>query len=48
VGGTRQPFYENTRPVGFYRRLGWKDWKIEDGDRFMIKEVNTSLMDLTL
>ena len=31
---------ENFRAVGFYRRLGWKDWKIEDGDRFMKKTSN--------
>ncbi|MEM1213101.1 MAG: GNAT family N-acetyltransferase [Planctomycetota bacterium] len=28
---------ETYRAVGFYRRLGWSDWKIEDGDRFMRK-----------
>ena len=28
---------ESYRAVGFYRRLGWEDWKIEDGDRFMRK-----------
>ena len=28
---------ENYRAVGFYRRLGWEDWKMEDGDRFMKK-----------
>ena len=28
---------ETLRCVGFYRRLGWEDWKIEDGDRFMRK-----------
>ena len=28
---------ENYRAVGFYRHLGWKDWKFEDGDRFMKK-----------
>ncbi|NKI36247.1 GNAT family N-acetyltransferase [Wenzhouxiangella sp. XN79A] len=29
---------ENYRAVGFYRHLGWKDWKLEpDGDRFMKK-----------
>ena len=28
---------EGYRAVGFYRRLGWKDWKVEDGDRFMKK-----------
>ena len=30
---------ENYRAVGFYRRLGWEDWKMEDGDRFMRKAV---------
>jgi ribosomal protein S18 acetylase RimI-like enzyme len=28
---------ENFRAVGFYRRLGWVDWKFENGDRFMRK-----------
>ena len=28
---------ENYRAVGFYRLSGWKDWKLEDGDRFMRK-----------
>lgn len=28
---------EKYRAVGFYRRLGWQDWKMEDGDRFMRK-----------
>ena len=28
---------ENVRAVGFYRYLGWEDWKIQDGDRFMRK-----------
>ena len=28
---------ESYRAVGFYRRLGWGDWKMEDGDRFMRK-----------
>ena len=28
---------ESFRAVGFYRQLGWEDWKIEDGDRFMHK-----------
>jgi len=27
---------ETIRAVGFYRHLGWSDWKVEpDGDRFM-------------
>ncbi|MBF2083556.1 GNAT family N-acetyltransferase [Thermoleptolyngbya sp. C42_A2020_037] len=31
---------ESTRAVGFYRHLGWKDWKIEpDEGRFMKKVV---------
>lgn len=29
---------ETMRAVGFYRHLGWSDWKLEpDGDRFMKK-----------
>ena len=29
---------ESIRAVGFYRHLGWSDWKIEpDGDRYMKK-----------
>ena len=28
---------ETLRAVGFYRHLGWTDWKFEDGDRFMRK-----------
>lgn len=28
---------ESFRAVGFYRHLGWVDWKIENGDRFMRK-----------
>lgn len=30
---------EDFRAVGFYRHLGWDDWKLEDGDRFMKKRV---------
>ena len=31
---------ENIRAVGFYRHLGWSDWKVEpDGDRFMKKSL---------
>ena len=30
---------ENLRAVGFYRHLGWEDWKFEDGDRFMKKRL---------
>lgn len=29
---------EKLRAVGFYRRLGWQDWKFESGDRFMRKK----------
>ncbi|MEM6688173.1 MAG: GNAT family N-acetyltransferase [Planctomycetota bacterium] len=30
---------EDFRAVGFYRHLGWADWKIDpDGDRFMRKK----------
>ncbi|WP_375340935.1 GNAT family N-acetyltransferase [Lyngbya confervoides] len=30
---------ETMRSVGFYRHLGWCDWKLEpDGDRFMHKK----------
>ena len=32
---------ERYRAVGFYRHLGWHDWKIEGGDRFMRKAVTT-------
>ena len=28
---------ETLRAVGFYRRLGWVDWKLADGDRYMQK-----------
>lgn len=31
---------EGYRAVGFYRHLGWVDWKLEDGDRFMKKTSN--------
>jgi GNAT superfamily N-acetyltransferase len=34
---------EKYRAVGFYRRLGWRDWKFEDGDRFMRKGSNQSV-----
>ncbi|MGI9457011.1 MAG: GNAT family N-acetyltransferase [Aeoliella sp.] len=30
---------EDFRAVGFYRHLGWEDWKFEDGDRFMKKRI---------
>lgn len=34
---------ETIRAVGFYRHLGWADWKIEpDGDRFMNKVIKES------
>ena len=33
---------ESLRAVGFYRRLGWIDWKIENGDRFMRKQAAQS------
>lgn len=33
---------ENYRAVGFYRHLGWEDWKIEGGDRFMKKTQTSS------
>ena len=33
---------EELRAVGFYRHLGWVDWKIEDGDRFMKKHIKPS------
>ena len=37
---------ETIRAVGFYRHLGWTDWKIEpDGDRFMKKIVEQELND---
>ena len=33
---------ENLRAVGFYRHLGWIDWKLEpDGDRYMKKCCTT-------
>ena len=36
---------ENYRAVGFYRRLGWEDWKMEGGDRFMRKSKERVLAD---
>jgi GNAT superfamily N-acetyltransferase len=30
---------ENFRAVGFYKRLGWTDWKFEHGDRYMRKRL---------
>ena len=34
---------ETIRAVGFYRHLGWSDWKVEpDGDRFMKKTMERS------
>lgn len=37
---------ENFRAVGFYRRLGWRDWKFADGDRFMRKSAASDLSHL--
>jgi GNAT superfamily N-acetyltransferase len=34
---------EQCRAVGFYRRQGWHDWKIENGDRFMKKGSTPSV-----
>ena len=31
---------ENCRAVGFYRHLGWEDWKMERGDRYMKKRID--------
>ena len=31
---------DQCRAVGFYRHLGWQDWKIQDGDRFMRKSID--------
>lgn len=28
---------ESFRAVGFYRHLGWQDWKLADGDRYLKK-----------
>jgi GNAT superfamily N-acetyltransferase len=33
---------ETIRAVGFYRHLGWADWKFQDGDRFMKKVITNS------
>lgn len=33
---------ETFRAVGFYRRVGWEDWKIESGDRYMRKHRSIS------
>lgn len=30
---------ETVRAIGFYRRLGWTDWKFERGDRYMRKSA---------
>ena len=35
---------ENFRAVGFYRHLGWQDWKLADGDRYM-KKVRSATRD---
>jgi GNAT superfamily N-acetyltransferase len=32
---------ERMRAVGFYKRLGWIDWKLEHGDRFMRKSLTS-------
>jgi ribosomal protein S18 acetylase RimI-like enzyme len=32
---------ENDRAVGFYKRLGWTDWKFEHGDRYMRKRLGS-------
>lgn len=37
---------ENFRAVGFYRHLGWQDWKFADGDRFMRKSASSDLTHL--
>lgn len=31
---------ETLRAVGFYRHLGWQDWKFASGDRYLRKHVN--------
>ncbi|MDF1862766.1 MAG: GNAT family N-acetyltransferase [Verrucomicrobiales bacterium] len=36
---------ESFRAVGFYRHLGWEDWKMEDGDRFMKKRSEQVVAD---
>ncbi|NNC89979.1 MAG: GNAT family N-acetyltransferase [Akkermansiaceae bacterium] len=36
---------ENCRAVGFYRHLGWEDWKMESGDRFMRKRSDQVVAD---
>jgi ribosomal protein S18 acetylase RimI-like enzyme len=33
---------ETYRAVGYYRRLGWRDWKFENGNRFMRKHSEES------
>ena len=33
---------ESLRAVGFYRHLGWRDWKIVNGDRYM-KKINRNV-----
>lgn len=32
---------ETMRCVGFYRHLGWEDWKFSEGDRYMRKPIPT-------
>jgi ribosomal protein S18 acetylase RimI-like enzyme len=36
---------ENDRAVGFYKRLGWTDWKFEHGDRYMRKRLGSAPID---
>ncbi len=36
---------EAFRAVGFYRRQGWEDWKIEGGNRFMRKRFPCASME---
>ncbi len=33
----------NYRADGFYKHLGWVDWKFEDGDRFKKKRVEKAV-----
>ena len=35
---------ENCRAVGFYRHEGWKDWKIECGQRYMRKMIEPNAL----
>lgn len=36
---------ENDRAVGFYKRLGWTDWKFEHGDRYMRKRLRPARLE---